>query len=104
MSLSPTWIFPEVGVSRPAIMRNVVVLPQPEGPSRAKKVPCGTSRSSDLTAVKVANSLVSWESRRLREPALTCSDTGDIGEIPFVFAHLVFLERHERMAVREGLG
>ena len=30
----PIWISPEVGVSWPAIMRRIVVLPQPEGPSR----------------------------------------------------------------------
>ncbi|GAA3042698.1 hypothetical protein GCM10020000_22210 [Streptomyces olivoverticillatus] len=44
---------PEVGSSRPAIMRRVVVLPQPEAPSRAKKEPAGTERSSGWTAVKL---------------------------------------------------
>ena len=31
-------------------MRSVVVLPQPEGPSSAKKEPAGITRSSDFTA------------------------------------------------------
>ena len=34
---SPMVMRPLVGVSRPAIMRRVVVLPQPEGPSRVTK-------------------------------------------------------------------
>ena len=42
-------IVPEVGVSRPAIMRSVVVLPQPEGPSSVVSVPLGTVRSMPLT-------------------------------------------------------
>ena len=32
---------PDVGVSRPATIRSVVVLPQPDGPSRAKNEPAG---------------------------------------------------------------
>ena len=58
MSLPPSVIVPEVGVSSPATIRSVVVLPQPEGPSSAKNDPVGTSRSSDFTAVNAANSLV----------------------------------------------
>ncbi|CFW35593.1 Uncharacterised protein [Bordetella pertussis] len=34
-------IRPEVGVSSPAIMRSVVDLPHPEGPSRTVKLPAG---------------------------------------------------------------
>src|SRR5580658_2541892 len=34
----------------PAIERRIVVLPQPEGPSRVKNVPLGTSRSTPRTA------------------------------------------------------
>ena len=30
---------PDVGCSKPAISRNIVVLPQPEGPSREKNSP-----------------------------------------------------------------
>ena len=42
-------ICPEVGASSPAIMRSVVVLPQPEGPRMVVSVPLGTTRSMPLT-------------------------------------------------------
>src|SRR3954447_5616603 len=41
---------PAVAVSRPAIMRKVVVLPQPDGPSRQRTSPAPTSRSTASTA------------------------------------------------------
>ncbi|MNT39854.1 hypothetical protein D3C72_1761340 [compost metagenome] len=41
-SRSPMWMVPEVGESSPAIMRSVVDLPQPDGPSRTVKLPAGT--------------------------------------------------------------
>ncbi len=41
--VSPTAISPDLGRSRPAIERSVVVLPQPEGPSSVKNSPSGTS-------------------------------------------------------------
>jgi len=44
MSEPASTIDPELGVSRPATMR------QPEGPSNAKNEPRGTSRSSSRTA------------------------------------------------------
>src|ERR1700688_4376717 len=37
-------ISPEVGCSRPATQRSVVVLPQPEGPSRTTISPAGTAK------------------------------------------------------------
>ena len=40
---------PLAGISPPT-MRSVVVLPQPEGPSRASSSPCSTSNESDATA------------------------------------------------------
>ena len=40
---SLTLIWPDLGRSRPAMERSVVVLPQPLGPSRVKKCPSGTS-------------------------------------------------------------
>ncbi len=52
MSVSPSETVPVVASSRPAIIRRVVVLPQPDAPSRAKKDPCGTDRSRGWTAVK----------------------------------------------------
>ena len=36
MSCPPRRILPSVGASNPASIRIIVVLPQPEGPSRAK--------------------------------------------------------------------
>src|SRR3954451_2082921 len=68
MSLPLSSIDPEVGVSSPATIRSVVVLPQPDGPRRAKNDPAGTSRAIDLTAVKRANSLVSCRSSRPEPP------------------------------------
>ncbi|SKG36378.1 Uncharacterised protein [Mycobacteroides abscessus subsp. abscessus] len=38
-SLSPNRIRPEVGLMNPAIIRRVVDLPHPEGPSRVKNSP-----------------------------------------------------------------
>ena len=46
-SVSPNQMRPAVGVSRPAIIRRVVVLPQPEGPTNVKnsRSPISTERS-----------------------------------------------------------
>ena len=41
---------PVVGVSNPAIMRSVVVLPQPLGPRNETNSPRGTSRLKSSTA------------------------------------------------------
>ena len=41
---------PEVMVSKPAIMRRVVVLPQPDGPRKAMNSPLSTSRLKSMTA------------------------------------------------------
>ena len=49
-SLPAISITPLVGSSRPAIMRNVVDLPQPEGPSRTASVPGSTSKDTLSTA------------------------------------------------------
>lgn len=42
-------IRPSSGVSRPAIARNVVVLPQPEGPRSVNNSPCGTLKLTPKT-------------------------------------------------------
>ena len=47
---SPILQVPPVMVSRPAIMRSSVDLPQPEGPSRTVKEPFGTSSEMPFTA------------------------------------------------------
>src|SRR3954453_18370663 len=105
-------MLPELGVSSPATIRSVVVLPQPDGPSSAKKEPRGTSRSSDRTAWKAPNRLVSWRSASPSYddggvggalPADRASATCDIGELSFVLGDLVLGERHEAHGLRERL-
>ena len=49
---------PAVGNSSPAIMRSVVVLPQPEGPSRQRNSPSSTVKLAALTAWKSAEGFV----------------------------------------------
>src|ERR1043165_7073006 len=104
-------IVPEVGVSRPATIRSVVVLPQPDGPSSAKNDPRGTSRSRSLTAVNAPKDLVM---ERSRSPSYDTSDTGvaaapevsatcDIGPVSFVLDLLLVVQRHEVERVRERL-
>src|SRR5262245_57973465 len=46
----PSMTSPAVADSRPAIMRSVVVLPHPDGPSRHTTSPAPTSRSTSRTA------------------------------------------------------
>src|SRR5215831_13544981 len=50
MSLPARRIAPPSWRSNPAISRSVVVFPDPEGPSRVKKLPVGTSKSTPATA------------------------------------------------------
>src|SRR5262245_38823400 len=49
---------PASGVSRPAITRSSVDLPDPEGPRRAVSEPPGTSRLTSSRATKLPNRLV----------------------------------------------
>src|ERR1700689_1365168 len=46
----PMLISPEVGCSSPATQRSVVVLPQPEGPSRTTISPAGTAKRTPSIA------------------------------------------------------
>src|SRR6188768_3152726 len=107
MSWPARVIEPEVGVSSPATIRNVVVLPQPEGPSSAKNEPVGMSRSNDRTAVKAANSLVRLRSRRpsfVEWPvSARASATCDIGKLSFVLSGFGLVEDHEVERVLEVL-
>src|ERR1051325_7930303 len=50
--ISALWnsIVPASGFSSPAIMRKVVVFPQPDGPSSPKNSPCATSSDTSATA------------------------------------------------------
>src|SRR5215217_4380176 len=51
------WIVPDVGVSKPAIIRSVVVLPQPLGPRNEMNSPRSTSKLKFSTAVDWAKLL-----------------------------------------------
>jgi hypothetical protein len=47
----PITILPALGISRPAIAGKVVVLPQPEGPSKVTCSPLSTRRSTASTVI-----------------------------------------------------
>ncbi len=49
---------PAVGCSNPAIIRSIVVLPEPDGPSSAKNSPAAMSSDTSSTAVTVPKRLV----------------------------------------------
>src|SRR5260370_40469065 len=57
-SRSPTWISPSEGSRKPAISRNVVVLPQPEGPSRQTNCPWSIRSETLSTTASDPNRLV----------------------------------------------
>src|SRR3954447_1646060 len=101
MSRPPSRMVPDVGVSSPATMRSVVVLPHPEGPSSAKNDPDGTSRSRVSTAVKAPKCFVScrssrpWAAAPVDGTASVCSARCDIGPVPFVLDLLLVVEGHE---------
>ena len=55
---SPIEIVPDVGCSRPATQRSVVVLPQPEGPSSTTISPAAMRKLTSSTAARpVPNTL-----------------------------------------------
>ena len=54
---------PSVGSSKPPIIRSVVVLPQPDGPSSAKNEPRGISTEIPSTATVSSNRLTTFSSR-----------------------------------------
>src|SRR5712692_2485854 len=56
-SCPPSRMRPSVGSSRPAIIRRVVVLPQPDGPSITKKAPSSIAKLESLTATKSPKAL-----------------------------------------------
>src|SRR5438552_13608327 len=58
-SRSPTWISPSDGSRKPAISRRVVVLPQPEGPSRQTSCPWSTRKLTSSTTTSEPKRLVS---------------------------------------------
>src|SRR5436190_15164714 len=70
---------PEVTRSSPAIMRSVVVLPQPEGPRRQTTSPAATFKSASRTATKSPNFLVIFLTSMVDISALYRSE-GDTSE------------------------
>ena len=61
-SSSPIRIRPDVTVSSPAIRRKVVVLPQPDGPSKVTRLPASIVKLTSRTAVTGPYCLVTRES------------------------------------------
>ena len=56
-SLPPMNTEPELGSSKPATIRSIVVLPQPEGPRKETNSPCRTSRLNSCTTTVVPKAL-----------------------------------------------
>src|SRR5271170_5549707 len=56
-------MWPLVCTSRPAIMRRVVVFPQPEGPRMTRNSPSKISSETSSTATSPLKRLVTWSSR-----------------------------------------
>src|SRR6476661_3348369 len=114
MSSPPIKISPAVGCSRPATIRRVVVLPQPDGPSSAKKLPSGTSRSMPSTAAKDPYRLCN---PRIRSPApvpgacwaglvsvaVMSSRPCQLCERPIAPVLLVLGQPHENLCLTEDL-
>src|SRR5512133_2345516 len=69
-------ILPDEGSSRPAIMRSVVVLPQPDGPSSTKNSPSAIRNDESRTAVKSPKRFCRFSSR-ISATALLRKVTGD---------------------------
>src|SRR3954447_20300317 len=94
-------MLPLVGSSRPATIRSVVVLPQPEGPSSAKNRPCSTTRSRSSTAVNTPNRLVTPLSLRSAPASLpvvcsvTTSGSDHRGELLLVALLGLLVQAHE---------
>src|SRR5215218_11154491 len=105
MSSSPSSTWPAVGVSRPATMRSVVVLPHPDGPSRAKKEPAGMVSVRSSTATALPNALRRPTRRRSRgaDFATVRSGTDDLLEQVLVLLLLALVERLEVVQRRQRL-
>src|SRR5437763_6913869 len=73
----PMRISPAVGCSSPATQRNVVVLPQPDGPSSATMPPAGTVKLTSSTAGVPA-------AKTLRKRSTRNSDDTRVAPISFV--------------------
>ena len=65
---------PSVGSSKPPIIRSVVVLPHPDGPSSAKNEPRGISTEIPSTATDSSNRLTSGLA--VAQPVAAAASTG----------------------------
>src|SRR5437763_7070432 len=68
-SVPPTSMRPSSGSSKPGVRLNVVVLPQPGGPSSAKNSPASTARSTASTARVMPSKLLLTRARRTEAAA-----------------------------------
>src|ERR1700758_299104 len=92
-------IRPLVGCSKPAIMRSVVVLPQPEGPSSVKNSPGGISISIASTATTSSKRFVScWSAI---SPCTSDLEGGDGGRLAAAGVAPVEEEREPERGERE---
>src|SRR5262245_50857689 len=81
MSVPSSRILPSVGCSNPAIIRRVVVLPQPDGPSIEKNSPLGMSTLIPATAATSPKRLT--RSTRETSPAIKPPyQSSDVGRSP----------------------
>src|SRR5262247_1954404 len=79
-TVSPISTWPELIDSRPATMRRVVVLPQPEGPTRTTNSLSRISRFTSFTACTPSNILFKLWSRT-RAIASSLHGAGKTGDI-----------------------
>ena len=59
-------MLPESGYSKPAIIRSVVVLPQPDGPRNETNSPRSAESTKSSTAANAPNAFLTWV--ELQEP------------------------------------
>src|SRR6516165_3424003 len=78
--MPPIRISPSSGCSKPAINRNDVVLPQPDGPKSDRNSPLRTFRLTESTAVREPKRLVTARSSTSYTPSLP-------GEITLMSPH-----------------
>ena len=93
-------MLPASGTAKPAIMRRVVVLPQPDGPIKETRLPLSTVRSSASTAawapkrfVRPAESRMDINGRTTRPGQAAAGKTGnlDLSSAAFSTASPMFL-------------
>src|SRR5215203_2932469 len=78
---SPTRISPSEGSRKPAISRKVVVLPQPDGPSRQTSCPWSIVSETLSTTASDENRLVSPRKSTDANPCLPASRSGSASAV-----------------------